>query len=85
MKETMTFMSVSNDRINEALSRQGRWNHLFDIQFIKKDGFTCVVFKDHEKPEFSFRTSPIMGIIETHYFDFDTVTIKTKNNKYVLF
>lgn len=89
MKETMTFMSVSNDRIKKTLLQQDRWNHLFDIQFIEKDGFTCVLFRDHYDPKFSFRTSPITGIIESHYsvgeLRTTTLTIRTRNSEYVLF
>lgn len=85
MKDVMSFLSVSNSKVKQALLKQNRWNHLFDIQFIEKDGYKCVLFKDHSDPEFSFRTSPITGIIETHYLDFSTVTIKTKNSEYVLF
>lgn len=89
MKDTMTFASVSNNRIKETLLQQDRWNHLFDIQFIEKDGYQCALFKDHCDPKFSFRTSPITGIIETHYsvgeLRTTTLTIKTRNNEYVLF
>ena len=85
MKDVMSFLSVSNSKVKQALLKQNRWNHLFNIQFIEKDGYQCVLFKDHYDPEFSFRTSPITGIVETHYLDFSTVTIKTKNSEYVLF